>query len=94
LAANYPAAMAKWQQGLELAKKSGNQKTMGVISGTMGAVYHSLGKHDQDQENYRHALTIHRELKDRPSSGLPWWFLGMRNKGGVDKVNNSYYLLS
>jgi tetratricopeptide (TPR) repeat protein len=72
LAANYPEALVKWRQGLELAKKSGNQKAMGVISGTLGAVYHSLGKHDQAQENYRHALTIRRDLKDRPSSGAPW----------------------
>jgi Tfp pilus assembly protein PilF len=64
--------MAKWRQGLEPAKKTGNQKAMGGISGTLGAVYHSLGKHDQAQENYRQALTIHRELKDRPSSGAPW----------------------
>jgi tetratricopeptide (TPR) repeat protein len=94
LAANYPEALAKWQQGLELAKKSGNQKAMEVIFGTLGAVSDSLGKHNQTLENYQQALTIHRELKDRPSSGLPWWFLGMANKGGVDKVTRSYYLLS
>ena len=76
MAANYPEALAKMGiSGWQLAKKSGNKKAMGVILVPWAVVYHSLGKPDQALENYRQALTIHRELKDRQGEAedrAPW----------------------
>ena len=42
-AANYLEALAKWQQGLELAKKSGNQPAVADFLGNLGLVYDVLG---------------------------------------------------
>jgi tetratricopeptide (TPR) repeat protein len=64
-AANYPQALAKFQQGLELAKKSNNQPAMAHLLSNLGLVYDSLDQYDRALQYHQQALAIHRELKDR-----------------------------
>ena len=46
-AANYLEALAKWQQGLELAKKSGNQPAVADFLSNLGLVYDALGQYER-----------------------------------------------
>ena len=66
-AANYLEALAKWQQGLELAKKSGNQPAAAEFLANLGLAYDALGQYERALENAQAALAIHRDLKDRRS---------------------------
>ncbi len=68
-AANYLEALAKWQQGLELAKKAGNQPAVADFLGNLGLVYDALGQYDRALEFTQQALAIHRDLKDRRGEG-------------------------
>ena len=63
-AANYPQALAKWEQGLKLAKKSGDQPAVADFLGNLGLVYDALGQYDRALEYLRQALAMHREVKD------------------------------
>jgi tetratricopeptide (TPR) repeat protein len=68
-AANYPQALAKFQQGLVLAKQSGNQPAVADCLGNIGLVYDSLDQYDRALQYHQQALAIHRELKDRRGEG-------------------------
>jgi tetratricopeptide (TPR) repeat protein len=68
-AGNYPEALAKWQQGLELAQKSANQKAMAVFGANLGLVYRNLGQFEKALVHYQQVLALDRELKDTRSEG-------------------------
>ena len=84
-AANYPQALAKWQQGLKLAKKSGNQPAVADFLGNLGLVYDALGQYDRALEYHQQALAIHRELKDRRGEAND-----LNNQGVVYRHLNQY----
>jgi tetratricopeptide (TPR) repeat protein len=79
-AANYHEALAKWQQGLELAQKSGNQAAVAEFLGNLGLAYDALGQYERALKNAQAALAIHRELKDRRSEGYDLNNLGVVNR--------------
>jgi len=64
-AANYPEALAKLQQGLEMAQRSGDRQAIVSFLCNLGLVYDHLGQYDQAREHLQHALVIKREIKDR-----------------------------
>ncbi len=66
-AANYLEALAKWQQGLELAEKSMNQPAAAEFLANLGLAYDALDQYERALENAQAALAIHRDLKDRRS---------------------------
>ena len=68
-AANYPQALAKFQQGLELAKKTHQQPAVADCLGNLGLVYDALDQYDRALEYHQQALAMHRELKDRRGEG-------------------------
>ncbi len=64
-AANYPEALAKWEKGLELAKKSGNEQAISVFLCNIGIVYCTLGQYEKSLSYFEQALTIKRKIDDR-----------------------------
>lgn len=63
-AARYPQALAKWDQGLKLAEKSGDQPAKADFLGNLGLVYDALGQYNRALEYHRQALALHREIKN------------------------------
>jgi tetratricopeptide (TPR) repeat protein len=47
LGAKYPQAVAKLEEGLELAKKAGDKKKIGIFLGNIGTMYDDLGQYDK-----------------------------------------------
>ena len=67
--ANYRQALSKWQRGLNLAKKSKNQKAAADFLGNLGLVYDASGQYNRSPRYHQHALAIHREIQDRLGEG-------------------------
>ena len=84
-AANFPQALAKWEQGLKLAKKSGDQPAVADFLGNLGLVYDALGQYDRALDYLRQALAIHRELKDPRGEAHD-----LNNQGVVYRHLNQY----
>jgi CHAT domain-containing protein/tetratricopeptide (TPR) repeat protein len=84
-AANFPQALAKWEQGLKLAKKSGDQPAVADFLGNLGLVYDALGQYDRALEYLRQALAMHRELKDSRGEAQD-----LNNQGVVYRHLNQY----
>ncbi len=84
-AAKYPQALAKFQQGLELAKKSGNRPAVADFLGSLGLVYDALGQYDRALDYHQQALAMHRELQ-----GLRGEANDLNNLGVVDRHLNRY----
>ena len=91
-AAKYPEAIAKWQKGLELAKKAGNKKYVSRFVGNIGVVFQNLGQYDRALSYYEQALAIDREIGDRRGEGSDLTNMGVvyRNLGLYDKAMKCY----
>lgn len=78
----YSEAMTQWQQGLELAKASGDRPGMETLLTNLGVAHHRLGQFEQAVGYFHQAMALNKELKNR--------------RGEADNLNNlsiNYYNL-
>ncbi len=83
----YPEALAKWQQGLELAKQSGDRQAVESLLTNLGVAHYQLGQYEQAVEYFHQALALNEELKNRRGEadnlnnlGLNYYYLGKYDK--------------
>ncbi len=76
--ARYQEALEKWNQGLEIAKKSENKQAIGAFLGNIGMVYDALGQYKKALAYYKQGLVIHENVGDKQGEGA-----GLTNIGNV-----------
>lgn len=70
LIADYPKALAEYQEGLQLAQASGNKKATAKFLSNIGTVHRDLGDYERALEYLERALATRRELGDRRGEGM------------------------
>lgn len=90
--AEYATAMEKWQQGLEIANRSGNKKYISRFTTGIGVIYDNLGQYEKALAYYKKALSIAREIGDRRGEASDLGNMGVvfQNLGQYEKAL-SYY---
>ena len=90
--ADYPAALKKWEQALELAHQAKNQQAIGTFLGTIGVVYRNLGQYQKALSYHQQALEIRREIGDKRGEGADLTNIGVvYNSLGQYQKTLSYY---
>ncbi len=87
-AADYPTALKKWKQGLNLSRQAENKQDISVFLGNIGVVYDNLGSYPKALEYYQQALAIHQEIGDKRGIGNNLTNLGVvyQNLGSYPKA--------
>jgi CHAT domain-containing protein len=67
---NYAAALDKFQQGLLLAKKFGNEGAKVDALLGIGTVYNAIGQYPKALEYFQQSLKISQEIGDREGEGI------------------------
>ena len=75
--AEYKKANEKWEEGLDMAKMSGNRSYIGHFLSSIGGVYEKLGLHQKAISYAEKALSIHRGIGDRREEGKDLSQIGM-----------------
>ncbi len=83
--ADYPTALKKWEQGLNLARQAKHQQAIGVFLGNIGLVYDNLGSYPKALEYFQQALAILKEIGDKRGEGAD-----LSNIGNVHQNLGSY----
>ena len=90
--ADYPTALEKWKQGLNLARQAKNQQAIGVFIGNLGLVYANLGNYPKALDYFQQALAIHKEIGDKRGIGRNLTNIGVayKNLGKYQKAKNAF----
>jgi|GEM_PF-388040 len=62
-------AIDKWEQGLEIAKKTEHRQAISLFIGNLGLVYDDLGDYQKALAYYEQALGIDKEIGDKKGIG-------------------------
>jgi non-specific serine/threonine protein kinase len=82
---DYPAAAALGEEGLSLARATGDTRATGLALAVIGTNERVQGKADEAIDRLTEALTIVEALDDRPSIAQTLWMLGdiHRERGDI-----------
>jgi tetratricopeptide (TPR) repeat protein len=89
---DYPTALKKWEQGLNLARQAKNQQAIGAFLGNIGLVYKNLGDYPKALDYLKQALKIKKEISDRSGEGADLNNIGMvyQNFGEYQKAKEAF----
>jgi CHAT domain-containing protein len=73
---DWAGAIALWQQGLNVAKQTGNRATEAKILVHLGHAYYVTGADELANASYQQGLALAKQLGDRPSQRLAMAGLG------------------
>ena len=70
LKGDYTAALADFDQGLDAARQAGDSALEAVLENRVGLIHHRQFRLDEAATHYSRAVTLAREVGDRPTLGL------------------------
>ena len=90
--ADYPTALKKLEQGLNLARQAEHQQAIAVFIGNLGVVYRNLGDYPKALEYYQQALKIKKEIGDKRGEGKDLGNIGVvyKNLGKYQKAKKAF----
>jgi len=66
-ASDYPKAIEKGREALELARKSGNRQAVGIVLWFLGTAHSDISEYEKALAYYEEALTLRKQIGDRRS---------------------------
>ena len=86
--ADYPTALKKWEQGLNLARQAKNQRYIGTFIGNLGNVHLKLGNYPKALDYLKQSLAIHQAIGYKRGQGAVLTSIGVvyNNLGDYPKA--------
>ncbi len=85
---DYPTALKKWEQGLNLARQAKNQRYIGTFIGNLGNVHLKLGNYPKALDYLKQSLAIHQAIGYKRGQGAVLTSIGVvyNNLGDYPKA--------